>query len=89
MHDCWEQAGDGGPGHTWVAANPYLADATWPNRRLDYLMVSWPRPRPVGNPLSCSVFGLDAVGTVVPSDHLGVVAELRTSGGGVSPAAGG
>ena len=42
FHDAWALAGDGGPGHTWSSTNPHLADATWPNRRLDYILVSWP-----------------------------------------------
>ena len=43
--DAWEQTGDG-PGATWRRENPYSADSAWPNRRIDYLLVSWPRPKP-------------------------------------------
>jgi endonuclease/exonuclease/phosphatase family metal-dependent hydrolase len=78
FHDAWELAGDGSPGHTWSSDNPLLADATWPNRRLDYIMVSWPRPKGVGTPISCRVTGRDLVDGVMPSDHYAVVAELRT-----------
>jgi endonuclease/exonuclease/phosphatase family metal-dependent hydrolase len=77
LSDCWEHVGDG-PGHTWRRDNPYQADTAWPNRRLDYVFVSWPRPKPVGNPISTWLAGLDEVGGVVPSDHAAVVAELRT-----------
>jgi endonuclease/exonuclease/phosphatase family metal-dependent hydrolase len=76
--DCWDHAGDGGPGLTWTTANPYLADATVPNRRIDYLLVSWPRPKPLGNPTRCWVVGADPVGGVQASDHYGVAADLVT-----------
>jgi endonuclease/exonuclease/phosphatase family metal-dependent hydrolase len=78
FQDAWEQGGDGGGGHTWSAANPYLADAAWPGRRLDYVLVGWPRPRPVGNIVSCRIAGTEAVDGVQPSDHYAVVADLRT-----------
>ena len=48
--DVWEVVGEGGrlgrEGVTWDPRNPYLSDTAWPNRRLDYLLVSWPRPKP-------------------------------------------
>ena len=78
FHDAWELAGDGGSGHTWSSANPYLADSTWPNRRLDYIFVSWPRPKLVGTPVACRVAGNEPVDGVMPSDHFAVVADLRT-----------
>ncbi len=78
LHDLWAQAGDGSPGHTWTRANPYLAGATWPERRIDHLLVGWPRPRPVGNPVRCWLIGDRPVDGVWPSDHLGVAADLRT-----------
>lgn len=77
FQDAWEVAGDG-PGHTWDRANPYLADATWPGRRLDYLLVSWPRPRPRGNPQRCWLAGTEPVEGVQPSDHYAVVADIAT-----------
>lgn len=73
--DLWEVAGEG-PGHTWRRDNPYIADSTWPNRRLDYLFVSWPRPRPIGNPSRIWLAGTDAVGGVHASDHAAVVADV-------------
>ncbi len=79
--DVWEQVGDG-PGHTWLGSNPYSADSAWPDRRLDYVLVSWPRPKPVGNPISACVVAdgpVDVDGTSVwASDHAAVVAELTT-----------
>ena len=70
--DLWAACGDG-PGHTWTRDNEHAADAQWPRRRLDYLLVSWPRPKPTGNPLACCLTGLEPVAGVVPSDHACVV----------------
>ncbi len=89
MSDVWEQVGDG-PGQTWRRDNPYTATSAWPGRRLDYLLVSWPRPKPVGNPVRAWLAGTEPVSTagpaetsggrtpVVPSDHAAVVADLIT-----------
>ena len=81
LSDVWEQAGDG-PGSTWRRDNPHVADSAWPDRRLDYLLVSWPRPKPVGNPIRAWLAGdapIDVEGTAVwPSDHAAVVADLIT-----------
>jgi endonuclease/exonuclease/phosphatase family metal-dependent hydrolase len=74
--DLWEIAGEG-EGFTWRRDNPYIGDSTWPNRRLDYLFVSWPRPRPIGNPSRIWLAGVDTVGGVQPSDHAAVVADIR------------
>lgn len=76
FQDAWEVAGDGTPGHTWDDRNPHLADAAWPRRRLDYVLVSWPRPKPVGTPRRCWLAGVEPVGGVQASDHYAVVAEL-------------
>lgn len=73
--DAWAAVGEG-PGHTWTRDNPHAAEALWPRRRLDYLFVSWPRPKPYLNPLSVRLVGVEPRGGVVPSDHYGVVAEL-------------
>jgi endonuclease/exonuclease/phosphatase family metal-dependent hydrolase len=78
LTDCWEHAGGDGRGATWSAANPYLSDSAIPERRIDYLLVSWPRPRPLGNPVRCWLAGLDPVDGVQPSDHFAVVADLVT-----------
>lgn len=73
--DVWELVGDGA-GHTWLAECPYSGDSAWPNRRLDYLLVSWPRPKPVGNPMRAWTVGHGAADDTWASDHLGVVAEF-------------
>jgi endonuclease/exonuclease/phosphatase family metal-dependent hydrolase len=80
--DAWDVAGDGGPGITWTAGT-YQPHTAWPRRRLDYVLVSWPRPKPLGNPVRCAVIGNEAVGDppVLPSDHFGVVADLCSTAG--------
>jgi endonuclease/exonuclease/phosphatase family metal-dependent hydrolase len=76
FQDAWEVAGDGGPGLTWSRHNPYCAEAAWPQRRIDYVMVAWPLPKPLGNPVACRVVGVEPVDDVQPSDHYAVVADL-------------
>ena len=77
--DAWLAAGNTEPGWTWNGSNPHLADSTWPNRRIDYVLVSWPRPKPMGSISRCWLAGEEPCDGVVPSDHYAVVAELRTS----------
>lgn len=75
FNDVWELCGDGA-GHTWSGANPYQADANWPNRRIDYLFVSWPRPKPIGHPRWVHLAGVEPVDGVQASDHYAVVADF-------------
>ena len=75
LTDAWEQVGDG-VGVTWRSDNPYQAESAWPNRRLDYVFVSWPRPKPLGNPRRAWLAGVDPVDGVWPSDHAAVVVDL-------------
>ena len=81
LSDVWEQCGDG-TGQTWRSDNRYQSDANWPNRRLDYVFVSWPRPKPMGHPSRAWLTGVepeDVDGlSVQPSDHAAVVVDLRT-----------
>jgi endonuclease/exonuclease/phosphatase family metal-dependent hydrolase len=79
--DTWSIVGDG-PGWTWSDDNPHLADAAWPRRRLDYVLVSWPRPKPIGNPVTARLVGTEEWGGVVPSDHYGVLVDLREADAG-------
>jgi endonuclease/exonuclease/phosphatase family metal-dependent hydrolase len=83
LSDVWEQSGDG-DGATWRRENPHVADSAWPDRRIDYLLVTWPRPKPVGNPIGSWLVAtrpIDVGGEPVwASDHAGVVAELVTPG---------
>lgn len=75
--DMWELQGSGS-GHTWSGSNPYLSDANWPNRRIDYLFVTWPRPKPAGHPRRVWLAGTEPVAGVQPSDHFAVVADIAT-----------
>jgi endonuclease/exonuclease/phosphatase family metal-dependent hydrolase len=81
LSDAWEQVGSG-PGWTWTRDNPYSADSAWPNRRIDYVLVSWPRPKPIGNPIAARLIGNTPVGSgadvVWPSDHAGLVVDITT-----------
>ena len=78
--DSWAAVGDG-PGHTWTRDNPHAAEASWPRRRLDYVLVSWPRAKPFCSPVTAELVGVeplsvDGARAVVASDHYGVVVEL-------------
>lgn len=77
--DAWRVAGDGGPGITWSNDNEYARPWLEPERRIDYVWVGPPRrPDGLGQLLSCERFGVDAVGGVFCSDHIGLVADLRS-----------
>jgi endonuclease/exonuclease/phosphatase family metal-dependent hydrolase len=76
LSDSWEQVGDG-TGATWRSDNPYQAASAWPDRRLDYVFVSWPRPKPLGNPVRAWLAGVEPVDGVAPSDHAAVVVDLH------------
>lgn len=75
--DAWAAVGRG-PGHTWDDRNPHLATTSWPRRRLDYVLVGWPRPKPLGNPVRARLAGGRPIGGEWPSDHLAVVVDLDT-----------
>ncbi len=76
--DAWEQVGDG-PGWTWCEDNPYVVDSAWPNRRIDYVLIGWPRPRPLGNPQRVAIVGLEpGSGGVFASDHYGVMVTTQS-----------
>ena len=75
--DAWEAAGHTGKGATWAAANPLVPKrAVYPDRRLDYLMVSWPRRRNAGHVAACHLAGTAPVDEVWASDHFAVAADI-------------
>ncbi len=76
FQDAWELAGDGGPGHTWVNANPWARGELEPDRRIDYVFAGFPRRGGAGHVTACRLAGTPD-GPLWPSDHLAVVAELR------------
>ena len=76
--DCWEQCGNG-DGITWSSDSPYVNTSAWPNRRIDYVLIGWPRKdRPRGNPMSAELFGREPVDGRTPSDHYGIVVDMHT-----------
>jgi len=76
--DCWEQCGEG-PGITWSSESPYVNTSAWPDRRIDYVLIGWPRKnRPRGNPMSAELFGTEPVDGKIPSDHFGIVVDMHT-----------
>lgn len=77
FHDAWEVAGGGGPGWTWDNANPFVAAELEPDRRIDYVLVGWPKAAGAGHVMRCEVVGTESLDGVHPSDHYGVLAELR------------
>jgi endonuclease/exonuclease/phosphatase family metal-dependent hydrolase len=76
--DAWPASGETGPGYTWDRMNPFTdLDAEPRNARIDYVLVGYPQDGAVGEPVACRVAGNAPAGGVWPSDHFGVVAEVR------------
>ena len=75
--DSFGVAGDGSPGVTFSKRNAYAAMLREPERRIDYVWVRGGDDRFRGEPLSARVCFDQPVGEAWPSDHFGVVAELR------------
>ena len=76
FHDAWEVAGEG-PGMSWSNENPFAAAVVEPARRIDYVLAGWPKRGGLGHVVSAELAGTRPIDGVVPSDHYGVVAELR------------
>ncbi len=75
MNDAWPQRSVE-PGFTWCATNPHLAQAMYPNRRIDYVFIECPRNVPLGNVQQVQLAGNEPVDGVTPSDHYAVVVDL-------------
>jgi endonuclease/exonuclease/phosphatase family metal-dependent hydrolase len=77
LADCFGEAGEG-PGYTFdERKNPFAALTHEAPRRIDYVFVRGPDARGRGKPLSARVV-LDTLSDgVAPSDHFGVLAEIR------------
>ena len=58
-----------GPGRDFRGAEPA--------RRIDYVLAGWPKRGGLGHVVSAELAGTRPIDGVVPSDHYGVVAELR------------
>ena len=74
--DAWELAGVG-PGFTWSNDNAFAARDLEPDRRIDYVLVGWPKARGAGHVVDARVAAIEPINGVQPSDHYAVVAELR------------
>ena len=74
--DAWEHAG-AGTGATWSNANPYAVKDLEPDRRIDFVLTGFPKAGGAGHVTRAELIGTESIDGVVPSDHYGVIAELR------------
>lgn len=76
--DVWHACHPGEDGFTWTNRNPYAeAQLEW-DRRIDFVFAGWPKAGGAGQPLRCELLGDEPTADGVwPSDHLGLVADLR------------
>jgi endonuclease/exonuclease/phosphatase family metal-dependent hydrolase len=77
FRDVWEVAPGDGPGHTWSNTNPFAAAEADAPGRIDYLFVAWPKPGGRGHAVQARLLGDQPVDGTWPSDHFGVLADLR------------
>ncbi|MCF6305558.1 MAG: endonuclease/exonuclease/phosphatase family protein, partial [Rhodobacteraceae bacterium] len=77
FYDAWAFINPSENGFTWDNTNPYAAEAFEPDRRIDYVFTGLPRMRGAGHVVGCKLVASAAVDGVQPSDHYGVLAELR------------
>jgi len=79
FQDTWRVAGDGTPGFTWDNRNPYAGMMFEPNRRLDYIFVGPADYLRNGRGWidDVRVVMNESTNGVFPTDHFGVLAEVR------------
>jgi len=77
FQDAFAIAGDGSPGFTFTRRNSFAGPLREPDRRIDYVFVRGRDERFRGEPLEARVCFDAPVDGCFPSDHFGVVAELR------------
>lgn len=75
--DAWSYARPLEPGWTWDRRNPHVAKTLEPDARIDYIFVGLPTKDGLGHILDTELIGTQPVNGVWPSDHFGVLAELR------------
>jgi endonuclease/exonuclease/phosphatase family metal-dependent hydrolase len=75
--DAWRYADHMAPGWTWDRRNPHVAATGEPSARIDYVLVGLPTASGAGQVRSVQLIGDRPVDGVWPSDHAGVLAELR------------
>jgi len=76
FHDVYGHVG-AAPGVTFARRNTYAGLLREPDRRIDYIWVRGGDERFRGEPLAARVAFDEPEGEAFPSDHFGVVAELR------------
>lgn len=75
--DCWRSVHPEDVGFTWNGENPFVAEQLEFDRRIDYVFAGWPKARGLGHPVTASLIGAEPIDGTWPSDHYGVVVELR------------
>jgi endonuclease/exonuclease/phosphatase family metal-dependent hydrolase len=80
LQDAWSVAGRG-PGHTWDNRNPYARYGSDPDRRIDYVLVGHADQFGRGRIEAARLAMTEPRDGVFPSDHFGVVAEVRVGRG--------
>jgi hypothetical protein len=77
LTDCFGTVGEG-DGFTFDGRhNPFAEPWQEPPRRIDYIFIDGPDARGRGTPISAKVVLTDLVDGVAPSDHYGVLAQVR------------
>ena len=74
--DAWEVAGSG-TGETWSNENTFAWADLEHSRRIDYVFAGFPKQGGRGHVTRAELVGTTPVGHTTPSDHYGVLAELR------------
>lgn len=77
FYDAWEVAGPPTTGHTWSNSNPWATQLLWPDRRIDYIFSTTPRPGGAGHARHAALLGTQPVDGTYPSDHFAVQSDLR------------
>lgn len=77
FQDAFALAGDGSSGITYSQRNPFASTLREPDRRIDYVFVQGRDERHRGEPIDAAVCFDQPVDGTFPSDHFGVVANLR------------
>jgi endonuclease/exonuclease/phosphatase family metal-dependent hydrolase len=75
--DAWAYARPLELGWTWDRRNPHVAATLEPDARIDYVFVGPPDTQARGHILTAELVGVQPKDGVWPSDHMGVLAELR------------
>jgi endonuclease/exonuclease/phosphatase family metal-dependent hydrolase len=77
LRDAWDAVDPGARGDTVTNDNPFSAANLDVARRIDYVLLGQPKLGGVGHALHVELTGNEPVDGMWPSDHYGVVAELR------------